>query len=70
MRFAADGNVDHLTRVKLYSAGCHAFKKCICFFSNVLVIIFIEVDPRTMIVAHFIVANGTCARFVSMGIVM
>ncbi len=70
MRFAADGNVDHLTRVRLYSAGCHAFKKnkhssFRWFFGNVLVIIFMEVDPRTMIVS-----NGTCARSVSVGIVM
>lgn len=65
MRFTADGNVDHLTCVRLYSAGCHAFLKnkhssFRCFFGNVLVIIF-------MVVANVIVANGTCARSVSVG---
>lgn len=46
MRFAADGNVDHLTRVRLYSAGCHAFflnkHSSFRFFGNVLVIIFMD----------------------------
>lgn len=45
------------------------FKKINILLFDV-VIIFMVVDPRTTIEPNFIVANGTCARSVSVGIVM